>query len=178
MVIITADCIPYTELIKFPFVDVSNPNCCAILGTSASANNIPSPNSNSVYKNAVKHFAIVCSHHDMKPSVNPLGTLNIYKLATATWISNIPPCFKFAKNTLMTQYPIMMIMTWVISIPILRFMMISCALFDISPISPPINEVIPPVICVCNDMQNLYNSTGTVHLSSSVFVSLTIRTKR
>lgn len=52
-------------------------------------------------KKVVRHRPMTCLHQLIKPSRYPRGTLNIYKLPTAIWISRMPPRFRLAKNTLM-----------------------------------------------------------------------------
>ena len=70
-----------TILITLNRIEVSIPNCCAILGTSLAASMMPIPKSifsgkvNSpkyrsvVYINAVKHVAMTCFIHCVNPSV-------------------------------------------------------------------------------------------------------------
>ena len=58
-----------------------------------------------VCKNAVRQVAITCLHQPLKPSLYPLGTLNIYRLPIAIWHIKIPPLLMFANTTFMVQYP-------------------------------------------------------------------------
>ena len=54
---------------------------------------------------------MTCFIHWTNASIPPRGILNIYRLPTAIWMSNMPPRFRFAKNTFITAYAIMMMQT-------------------------------------------------------------------
>ena len=105
-----------TALMRLNFAELSNPNCCAMRGTSFAASMTPSPssifslnvinpkNKSVVCMNAVRQIAATCFIHCVNPSEYPLGTENIYSEPTDICTSRIPPRLIFWKNTLITQY--------------------------------------------------------------------------
>ena len=112
------DVVVCTALIALNRTLVSNPNCCAMRGTSLDDNMTPSPKSGwvcivirpssirVVCIKVVKQIAITCLHQPVNPSVYPLGRLNICRLPTAICVKRIPPRLILEKKHLITQYAI------------------------------------------------------------------------
>ena len=104
---LTAVVVVWTMDIALTRILVSRPNCCAILGTSFAANITPSPSNawdcivrsprsrSVVCMKVVKQIAMICLHQPVKPSVYPLGRLNMWSEPTAICVSKIPPHMMF-----------------------------------------------------------------------------------